>query len=171
MQLSLLYGPSAFHRRLFSWSCVGGNISTLVAVPLPGVLAEALLALRWQLRPPWISEPYVNLTFVVGSIPAYCVTRQNRRPVRTVRTVCRCERRLAPLQRRRPARAERPPKPKRPPRPKRPLRLIWPEWYSPRSRTRSLFGLWRSLVSALVWGTRGRRFKSGQPDDRLLRRT
>ena len=25
-------------------------------------------------------------------------------------------------------------------------------------------GLWRSLVSALVWGTRGRRFKSSQPD-------
>ncbi len=27
-----------------------------------------------------------------------------------------------------------------------------------------LGGLWRSLVSALVWGTRGRRFKSSQPD-------
>ena len=26
------------------------------------------------------------------------------------------------------------------------------------------YGLWRSLVSALVWGTRGRRFKSSQPD-------
>ena len=26
-------------------------------------------------------------------------------------------------------------------------------------------GTWRSLVSALVWGTRGRRFKSGRPDD------
>ena len=26
------------------------------------------------------------------------------------------------------------------------------------------FGTWRSLVSALVWGTRGRRFKSGRPD-------
>ena len=26
-------------------------------------------------------------------------------------------------------------------------------------------GLWRSLVSALVWGTRGRRFKSSQPDE------
>ena len=25
-------------------------------------------------------------------------------------------------------------------------------------------GTWRSLVSALVWGTRGRRFKSGRPD-------
>ena len=25
-------------------------------------------------------------------------------------------------------------------------------------------GLWRSLVSALDWGSRGRRFKSGQPD-------
>jgi cardiolipin synthase (CMP-forming) len=31
-------------------------------------------------------------------------------------------------------------------------------------------GTWRSLVSALVWGTRGRRFKSGRPDqmDRIL---
>ncbi len=28
-------------------------------------------------------------------------------------------------------------------------------------------GLWRSLVSALVWGTRGRRFKSSQPDQFL----
>ena len=27
-----------------------------------------------------------------------------------------------------------------------------------------LRGLWRSLVSALVWGTRGRGFKSRQPD-------
>jgi hypothetical protein len=26
-------------------------------------------------------------------------------------------------------------------------------------------GTWRSLVSALVWGTRGRRFKSGRPDE------
>ena len=25
-------------------------------------------------------------------------------------------------------------------------------------------GAWRSLVSALVWGTRGPRFKSGRPD-------
>ena len=25
-------------------------------------------------------------------------------------------------------------------------------------------GLWRSLVSASVWGTEGRRFKSSQPD-------
>ena len=29
---------------------------------------------------------------------------------------------------------------------------------------RSGRGTWRSLVSALVWGTRGRRFKSGRPD-------
>ena len=28
----------------------------------------------------------------------------------------------------------------------------------------SALGTWRSLVSALVWGTRGRRFKSGRPD-------
>ena len=28
----------------------------------------------------------------------------------------------------------------------------------------SLHGLWRSLVSASVWGTEGRRFKSSQPD-------
>ena len=27
-----------------------------------------------------------------------------------------------------------------------------------------IHGTWRSLVSALVWGTRGRRFKSGRPD-------
>jgi hypothetical protein len=27
-----------------------------------------------------------------------------------------------------------------------------------------LHGVWRSLVSALVWGTRGPRFKSGHPD-------
>lgn len=27
-----------------------------------------------------------------------------------------------------------------------------------------IFGLWRSLVSAPVWGTGGRRFKSSQPD-------
>jgi hypothetical protein len=27
-------------------------------------------------------------------------------------------------------------------------------------------GLWRSLVSALDWGSRGRRFKSGQPDSK-----
>ncbi len=27
-------------------------------------------------------------------------------------------------------------------------------------------GVWRSLVSALVWGTRGPRFKSGHPDTR-----
>jgi hypothetical protein len=27
-----------------------------------------------------------------------------------------------------------------------------------------LVGTWRSQVSALVWGTRGRRFKSGRPD-------
>ena len=27
-------------------------------------------------------------------------------------------------------------------------------------------GAWRSLVSALVWGTRGPRFKSGRPDER-----
>jgi hypothetical protein len=26
------------------------------------------------------------------------------------------------------------------------------------------FGVWRSLVSALVWGTRGPRFESGHPD-------
>src|SRR6056297_2821524 len=26
------------------------------------------------------------------------------------------------------------------------------------------YGLWRSLVSALVWGTRGREFESPQPD-------
>jgi hypothetical protein len=26
------------------------------------------------------------------------------------------------------------------------------------------YGAWRSLVSALVWGTRGPRFKSGRPD-------
>ena len=26
-------------------------------------------------------------------------------------------------------------------------------------------GLWRSLVSASVWGTEGRRFKSSQPDN------
>jgi hypothetical protein len=25
-------------------------------------------------------------------------------------------------------------------------------------------GAWRSLVSALVWGTKGRRFESGRPD-------
>ena len=30
-------------------------------------------------------------------------------------------------------------------------------------------GLWRSLVSALVWGTRGRRFKSSQPDTNVVR--
>ena len=30
-------------------------------------------------------------------------------------------------------------------------------------------GLWRSLVSALVWGTRGRRFKSSQPDSNVVR--
>ena len=29
-------------------------------------------------------------------------------------------------------------------------------------------GLWRSLVSALVWGTRGRRFKSSQPDTNVI---
>src|SRR5882724_8435526 len=37
-----------------------------------------------------------------------------------------------------------------------------------RSRFRSRFGgrngLWRSLVSALVWGTKGRGFESRQPD-------
>ena len=27
-------------------------------------------------------------------------------------------------------------------------------------------GAWRSLVSALVWGTRGPRFKSGRPDEK-----
>src|SRR5207248_7299035 len=27
-------------------------------------------------------------------------------------------------------------------------------------------GLWRSLVSALDWGSRGRRFESGQPDQK-----
>ena len=27
-----------------------------------------------------------------------------------------------------------------------------------------LYGAWRSLVSALVWGTRGPRFESGRPD-------
>ena len=32
------------------------------------------------------------------------------------------------------------------------------------------YGLWRSLVSALVWGTRGRRFKSSQPDESRLRK-
>lgn len=26
-------------------------------------------------------------------------------------------------------------------------------------------GAWRSLVSALVWGTKGRRFESGRPDE------
>ena len=31
------------------------------------------------------------------------------------------------------------------------------------------YGLWRSLVSALVWGTRGRRFKSSQPDSNVVR--
>ncbi len=31
------------------------------------------------------------------------------------------------------------------------------------------YGLWRSLVSALVWGTRGRRFKSSQPDSDVVR--
>jgi hypothetical protein len=30
-------------------------------------------------------------------------------------------------------------------------------------------GTWRSLVSALVWGTRGRRFKSGRPDGSVVR--
>ena len=30
------------------------------------------------------------------------------------------------------------------------------------------YGLWRSLVSALVWGTRGRRFKSSQPDTNVI---
>ena len=37
---------------------------------------------------------------------------------------------------------------------------------SPRTRLGMMTGLgtWRSLVSALVWGTRGRRFKSGRPD-------
>jgi hypothetical protein len=30
-------------------------------------------------------------------------------------------------------------------------------------------GAWRSLVSALVWGTRGPRFKSGRPDQRKPR--
>src|SRR5205085_6032337 len=38
----------------------------------------------------------------------------------------------------------------------------------PRGLTRGVYhrahGLWRSLVSALDWGSRGRRFKSGQPD-------
>jgi hypothetical protein len=29
-------------------------------------------------------------------------------------------------------------------------------------------GAWRSLVSALVWGTRGPRFKSGRPDSKAL---
>ncbi len=28
-----------------------------------------------------------------------------------------------------------------------------------------IHGLWRSLVSASVWGTEGRRFKSSQPDN------
>ena len=28
-------------------------------------------------------------------------------------------------------------------------------------------GLWRSLVSASVWGTEGRRFKSSQPDQHM----
>src|SRR5688572_500406 len=30
-------------------------------------------------------------------------------------------------------------------------------------------GLWRSLVSALDWGSRGRRFKSSQPDHQEVR--
>ena len=30
-------------------------------------------------------------------------------------------------------------------------------------------GAWRSLVSALVWGTKGRRFESGRPDSNLRR--
>ena len=30
-------------------------------------------------------------------------------------------------------------------------------------------GLWRSLVSASVWGTEGREFKSPQPDRRAWR--
>src|SRR5215218_2470154 len=36
-------------------------------------------------------------------------------------------------------------------------------WMRGRSYSRAC-GTWRSLVSALVWGTRGRRFKSGRPD-------
>ncbi len=32
--------------------------------------------------------------------------------------------------------------------------------YLPRGKA----GMWRSLVSALDWGSRGRRFKSGHPD-------
>jgi hypothetical protein len=32
--------------------------------------------------------------------------------------------------------------------------------------TSTVDGAWRSLVSALVWGTRGPRFKSGRPDQR-----
>ena len=31
-------------------------------------------------------------------------------------------------------------------------------------RLACLYGLWRSLVSASVWGTEGRGFKSRQPD-------
>ena len=36
---------------------------------------------------------------------------------------------------------------------------------------RSAHGAWRSLVSALVWGTRGPEFKSRRPDQRKARKT
>src|SRR5437870_10994123 len=42
-----------------------------------------------------------------------------------------------------------------------PRLLAGPE---PPPSTLSPFGLWRSLVSALDWGSRGREFKSPQPD-------
>jgi hypothetical protein len=33
-----------------------------------------------------------------------------------------------------------------------------------RARCRTKIGTWRSLVSALVWGTKGRGFESRRPD-------
>ena len=40
--------------------------------------------------------------------------------------------------------------------------LVWPRCCSPLASV--AHGLWRSLVSASVWGTEGREFKSPQPD-------
>ena len=44
----------------------------------------------------------------------------------------------------------------------------WRNGYEDKSSSegRRTHGLWRSLVSALDWGSRGRRFKSGQPDQK-----
>ena len=44
------------------------------------------------------------------------------------------------------------------------LRVGWPGSSSPPNG----FGAWRSLASALDWGSRGRRFKSCRPDLQVL---